>query len=68
LGLREETMVQTLSVALQLPVSLYKDGRCALSLPAEPACAALLLGKAGTLEGLTHSHVRPGAPQFLQSF
>jgi AraC-like DNA-binding protein len=66
-GLLEESIVQTLSAALQLPVSLYEGERCLLSLPTHLTCAARLLGKPGPLECLKPSHSQLHAPQFLES-
>ena len=62
-----ESILQTLSVALQLPVALYSGERCLLSLPAQMPYAARLLGKPGPLESLKPSHDQPRTPQFLES-
>lgn len=66
-GLLEESIVQTLSVALQLPVSLYEGNRCVLSLPAQLTYAACLLGKPGPLESLKPGQEQTHSAQFLES-
>ena len=66
-GLHEESIVQILSAALQLPVSLYEGERCVLSLPTQMTCAARLLGTPGALENLRPSYSQLHVPQFLES-
>lgn len=66
-GLLEESIVQILSVALQVPVSLYEGGRCLLSSLTQLPCAAHLLGKPGPLESLKPSHGQVRVTQFLES-
>ena len=65
--LREEPVIQILSDALRLPVSLYEGERCLLSLPEKLPCAACLLGGPGPLEGLKPVRGQACRPQYLES-
>ena len=67
LTLHDESIVQTLSSALQLPVALYEGERCLLSLPSSITCASHLLSKPGSLENLKPNDSQLRIPQFLES-
>ena len=64
---REESVIQILSAALRLPVSLYEGEQRVLSLPDNLPCAASLLGEPGPLDGLKPIRGQPCLPQYLES-